>query len=93
MWDETRRQRFQKLRDRATETSLSPDEAAELARLSEQLERMEADYLSGATQRLREDRERIERQNISLEALVRRKNSLRDRLQSVLADAEAEREG
>jgi hypothetical protein len=58
--------------------------------LGQELERAEADYLASAARRLRQEREAIETQNRSLEALVRRKEALARRLRDVLQDAHAD---
>jgi hypothetical protein len=89
MWDEQKRQRFQQLRQR--EGQLTAAEQVELASLVQQLESAEADYLNGATERLRQEREITERQNRSLESLSNRKKTLVERLARVLAEARAER--
>jgi hypothetical protein len=88
MWDEQKRQRFQWLRQR--EQQLSAAEQTELASLVKELETAEAAYLQPATERLRQERELMEKQNGELEKLSARKQDLAQRLGRVLADARAE---
>lgn len=71
---------------------LTRDEQAELASLGQELERAETAYLAPATRRLREEREATETQNSNLQTLVRRKESLVQRLRDFLDDARAERD-
>jgi hypothetical protein len=91
MWDKRQRQRFQQLRERELRGQLTQAEQAELASLGQELERAEAAYLGSATRRVREERETIETQNSSLQALVHRKQSLVRRLHDFLEDVRAER--
>lgn len=89
MWDEQQRARFESLRFR--QQPLSEAELAELARLTNELEAAEAEYLRPATERLRSEREVVEAQNRALEALSRRKSDLVARLRDVLQTAREER--
>jgi peroxiredoxin len=89
MWEEQKSRRFQELRQR--EGGLSAAELAELTLLVQELEAAEAAYLSPTTQRLRQEREVLEQQNRTLEALLHRKESLVRRLGVFLAEAQAER--
>lgn len=91
MGEEQKRRRFQELRQRQQEGELSEAERAELALLVQELEAVEAAYLTPATQRLRQEREAVEEQNRSLEALVRRKEALAQRLRDFLSETQAER--
>jgi hypothetical protein len=88
MWDDQKRQRFQWLRQR--EQQLSAAEQSELASLVKELETAEEMYLQPATERLRQERELLEKQNGELEKLSARKKDLAQRLGRVLADARAE---
>ena len=88
MWDEQKRQRFQWLRQR--EQPLSAAEQSELASLVKELETAEAMYLQPATERLRQERELLEKQNGELEKLSDRKKDLVQRLDRFLAEARAE---
>ena len=92
MWTDQTRKRFQELRSREMNGSLSEAERSELANLLQYIELEEALYLGGATRRVREERERLEGQNRSLENLVQRKEKLVSRLRSVLVEAKTERE-
>jgi 5-methylcytosine-specific restriction endonuclease McrA len=89
MWDEQKRQRFQQLRQR--ESQLADDERAELASLVHDLEVAESGYLGGATERMGQERQAIEKQNCSLRDLAMRRQALVQRLESVLAEARTER--
>ena len=91
MWDEQKRSRFQQLRQRQVEDALTQAEQAELALLVRELETAEASYLTAATQRLREERDHIEAQNRTLEALALRREALAGRLGDFLAKAKEER--
>lgn len=91
MWDDQKRQRFQHLRERESAGVLGEGERAELTRLIGELQAAEARYLKPATKRLRDEREIVETQNRALEALVRRKERLAQRLEDFLAEAQAER--
>lgn len=88
MWDDEKRQRFQLLRQR--EQTLSEAEQTELASLVQELETAEGTYLQPATERLRLEREHLEKQNAELEKLGARKKDLAQRLGRFLADARAE---
>lgn len=90
MWEEHKSSRFQQLRQRQSQNVLTEAEQAELALLS-QIEAAEATDLTPATQRLRQDRESLETQNRTLEALAVRKESLALRLRDFLAEAQGER--
>jgi hypothetical protein len=92
MWGDEQRTRFQQLRERQSEGTLTVVEQEELEALTRQLEAAEGRYLAGATQRIRAQREVLETQNQSLELLVQRKERLVKRLGDVLADAQSERE-
>lgn len=83
--------RFEELRKKQLQGLLTEVEQAELERLVQGIEAAEAAYLAPATGRLRQERIAIERQNRSLEDLVRRKESLAARLRDFLAEAQAER--
>jgi hypothetical protein len=89
MWDDTKRQRFEHLRQH--QAQLDASEQAELARLVAELEVGESSYLNGATERMRHERIITEKQNPALEQLAVRKKALIQRLTTTLADARAER--
>jgi hypothetical protein len=91
MWQEQMRARFQQLRQRQLENTLTEAEEAELTILLEELEAAEAADLAPAVEQLRQEREAIEAQNRSLENLVHRKEALASRLRTVLVEAQAER--
>jgi hypothetical protein len=83
--------RFQELRQRQDAGLLTEAEQAELAQLTEEIEATEGRYLGPATERMRREREAIEKQNRSLENLARRKEALLQRLQAFLAESATER--
>lgn len=89
MWNDQKRERFQMLRERTD--SLSAAEQAELNALTQELESAESTYMNGATNRMRQEREVVEIQNRSLEALAARQNALIARLEGAFFDARAER--
>lgn len=91
MWEEQRRSRFQQLRQRQGNGALTEAEQAELALLTQELEAGEAGYLAPTTERLRQERETLEAQNRTLEALALRKEALVRRLRDFLAESQAER--
>jgi hypothetical protein len=88
MWDDAKRQRFNDLRD--SPEPRSPEQQAELDRLIQELDAAEASYLTPATQRMREERQRLENRNRALEALVGRRKELADRLEKALVEARSE---
>jgi hypothetical protein len=90
MWNDEKRRRFQTLRQR--EHELTAHEQAELLALVQELEAVEAVYLTPATERLRKQRDAIEDQNRALQALVSRKEALLQRLRVVLNETQAERQ-
>lgn len=92
MLDPAKRERFQELRRREDEGALAPEEHGELSTLIQEIEDAEAAYLEPATERLARECEILQAQNRELEALVRRKEALRARLESTLANAQAERQ-
>jgi hypothetical protein len=89
MWDNQKRQRLQELRQ--PDRQLNAAEQTELATLVQELEAAEAAYLKTATERLRQENERTEKQNRDLERLIQRKEALAQRLNNVLAEARVER--
>lgn len=92
MFDAEKRSRFRTLQERQDAGLADANEQAELAKLASEIEGSEAAYLTPATARIRQDRERIERQNRKLEELVRRRNAFVERLSGFLAEARRERE-
>jgi hypothetical protein len=92
MWDQEKRSRFQELRQRQEEDdALTEADRSELAQMIQELEAAEASYLEPAAERLRRERENVAAQNRRLESLATRKEALTARLQSFLAEAQAER--
>jgi hypothetical protein len=91
MLDSPKRERFGELRRKEDAGALTPEERDELSDLIQEIEDAEAVYLDPATERLARECETLEAQNRELEALLGRKQALRVRLETMLADAEAER--
>ena len=89
--EEQQRSHFEQLRQRQQENRLTEAEQAELASMVKELEAAEAAYLTPATKRLRTERETVEAQNRTLEALAFRRAALAQRLRQFLAEAQAER--
>lgn len=92
MFDAEKRSRYRTLRQRQDAGLATDDEKAELVKLVSDIESAEAAHLAPATERIRQDRERVERQNHKLEELVRRREAFVERLGGFLADARRERE-
>jgi len=92
MQDATKRARFESLRQREEEGTLTEAEQAELAQMIEEVERAEAAYLRPATERLRADRAEFTRQNGALQGVLQRKEALVRRLEQTLAEARTERD-
>lgn len=92
MLTESQRQRFRALQRGEEEDTLSPTERAELQAFVQLIEQKEAVYLRPATERIRQERLRLEEQNRALQALLRRKERLARRLERILALSASERE-
>ena len=92
MLTEAQRRRFRALQQKEDMGTLSPAEQAELQAFVQLVEDEEAVYLRPATERMRQERLRLEEQNNMLQALTRRKERLARRLERVLALSAAERE-
>lgn len=92
MFDAEKKSRFCTLQERQDAGLITAHEQAELSKLVGEIESTEAAYLTPATERIRQDRERVEHQNRKLEELVRRRQAFLDRLRGFLADARRERE-
>src|SRR5437870_3611469 len=92
MQDAAKRAKFESLRQREEEGTLTEAEQAELAQMIEEVERAEAAYLRPATERLRADRAEVTRQSGALQGVLQRKEALVRRLEQTLAEARAERD-
>ena len=92
MLTEAQRQRFRALQQGEEDGTLSVAEQAELQAFVQLIEDKEAAYLRPATERIRQERLRVEEQNQALQALIRRKERLARRLERVLALSSSERE-
>jgi hypothetical protein len=84
--------RLRELRQREWDGALTEAEQKELQLLVQEIESAEAHYLGPATERLRLEREGIEARNRALQALVHRKEALVARLQTMLAESQAEQQ-
>jgi hypothetical protein len=92
MRDAAKRARFEWLRQREEEGTLTGAEQAEMVQMIEEIERAEAAYLRPATERLRADRVEVASQNEALQGVLQRKAALVRRLEQTLAEATAERD-
>lgn len=92
MLNDMEKRRLAVLRALEETGALSQPEHAELALMLERLDEAAAAQLAPATARLRHERESIEAQNQSLQVLVRRKEALAARLQTLLNEARVERQ-
>lgn len=88
MWGDQKRRRFEELR--APGRHLNAAEQAELEALVKELEDAEAVYLQPATERRRQENDRLAKRNLHLAELVKRKEALVQRLENVLTEAQAE---
>lgn len=88
--NETECRRMDELRGREMAGSLMPQEEEELAGLIDRVERAEAAYLVPATQRILDEAQRLSKDNKALRDLIRRKERLVQRLERLLAQANAE---
>jgi hypothetical protein len=77
------RERFRRLQQSESSGELSESEAAEFPVLRDEQLAAEAEYLLPAAERLGEESAIIERQNQELEALLRHKSMLAQRLERV----------
>jgi hypothetical protein len=89
MWDEDKQARFNALRAAERKGTLTPDESAELAALTQELDAVEAAYLTPATERARQERETLEAQNRQLEELLREQQDYLAEVREVVAELEA----
>ena len=76
MWDDQKRQRLERLREREYAATLTDVERSELALLVRELESAEVVYLGPATERMREERQGLDAQNHALEVLIQRREAL-----------------
>jgi len=88
MWDNQKRTRFEELREPGRQSNI--EEQTELAALVKELEDEEAAYLKPATERLRRENDCAQKRNLELAELFKRKEALVERLENVLAEAQAE---
>src|SRR5215470_1327229 len=99
MWDETKRQRYNQLRDREWQGTLTVEEKTELAAIMQELCDMEATYLQPATERLQQETAHwrtelahVVERNAQLEVLIRRKEALLARINAFIAEVTTEQE-
>jgi hypothetical protein len=91
MREQEKRRRFQLLRRREQEGTITGAEREELGELVHDIEAAEAVLLQPVTERLGEERRAVEAQNSALQALVDRRERLAARLDQVLQEARSER--
>ena len=84
-----KRERLRELRDLPQPRSAAHQD--ELAALAKALQAVEAESLSGATQRMRQEREETEARTRSLERLATRRMALVARLEGALSETRVER--
>ena len=99
MWDETKRQRYNQLRTREWEGTLTAEEKTELATMMQEICDLEATYLQPATERLQQDTahrrtelEQVVERNGQLEVLIHRKEALLARINAFIAEVTTEQE-
>jgi hypothetical protein len=97
MWDETKRQRYNWLRDWEWAGTLTAEEKTELANVMQEICNLESTYLQPATARLQQDATRwraelqqVVERNRQLEALIHRKEALLTRVNTFIAEATTE---
>jgi hypothetical protein len=90
MWDETTRQRFSSLRIRERQGALTTEEQTELAGLYRDIEATEAAYLGSATERRRQETEKLRAINEALRDVIQRKEAHLARMKGALAQFRAE---
>ena len=92
MWDEQKRQRFQRLRQQETDGTLTVNGRGELDSLVAELVAWENAALAPAMERLEQEHDRFQQQNRQQEVVVRRKQALVRRLREFLAEVRAEQQ-
>jgi hypothetical protein len=92
MGDEIKRQRFSTLRARERQGTLTAEEKTELDGLYRGVEEREAAYLQPATERKRQETEKLRAINAALRDVIRRKEEHLARMQVTLAQFRTERE-
>jgi len=88
MWDNHKRKHFEELCELGRE--LNAAEQAELTAMVKELEDAEGAYLKPATEQLRRDNDRLAKRNRELAKPVKRNEARVQRLETVLAEAQAE---
>ena len=73
MWDKTKCQRFRMLSARQRQGTLTAKEQTELDGLFRDLEEMEASYLHPATERKRQEAEKLRAINVALRDVIQRR--------------------
>ena len=90
MTTDQKRERLRELRELPLPRSAA--HAEELAAVAKELQAVEAESLSVATQRMRREREETEARTRSLERLAARRRALVTRLEGALSETRAERQ-
>ena len=90
MWDEITRQRFSSLRIRERQGVLTAEEQTELDGLYRDIEATEAAYLGPATERRRQETEKLRAINEALRDVIQRKEVHLARMKVALAQFRAE---
>ena len=89
MWDDDKQARFNALRPAERRGTLTDAERTELAALTQELDALEAAYLTPATERIQQEREALEAQNPQVEALLRERQAYLAQVRALVAELEA----
>ena len=89
MWDDHKQARFNALRAAERRGTLTDAERTELAALTQELDALEAAYLTPATERIQQEREALEAQNQQVEALLRERQAYLAQVRAQVAELEA----
>src|SRR5262245_8099532 len=92
MLNDQKRERLQQLRQLELAGVLTESENSELSLLIQELDREESALLLSATERLRSERQATEARNRVLQDLLQRRQVLATRMQTLLAETQAERQ-
>ena len=90
MWDEAKRQRFSTLRTREKRGVMTAEEQSELESLYRDIEATEVAYLGPATERRRQETEKLRAINEALRDVIQRKEAHLVRMKVALAQFRAE---
>jgi hypothetical protein len=86
MWSEAKQTHFNALRAAERQGTLTAAERTELAALTQELDTLEAAYLTPATARVQQEREALEAQNRQLEELLHEQQTYLAEVRSLVAE-------